>query len=81
MDKTDQAVKDISEVIIHCALENNVPVQWLFHRIQENVFLKTTRLNSDIDYLLDKGDHAKNWYEQQISEYTRRIPIFGIKKE
>jgi len=77
----DQDVKDLAEEIIHCALENNVPVEWLFQRIKENVFLRTTRLNFDIDFLLSKGDPAKEWYEKQIDEYTRRIPIFGIKKE
>jgi hypothetical protein len=80
-DKTDQVVKEIAEEIIHQALENDVPVEWLFHRIKGSVFHKTTRLNSDIDFLLNKGDPAKKWYEEQIAEYTRRIPIFGVKKE
>lgn len=81
MDKIDQDVKDLAEEIIHCALENDVPVEWLFHRIKGSVFHKTTHLNSDIDFLLNRGDQAKEWYEKQVQEFTRRIPIFGIKKE
>jgi hypothetical protein len=80
--KSDEIVNETAEFIILKALESGVSVQWLFHRIQESVFNKTTKLNYDIDFLLAKGSQtADKWHTDKIEEHTRKKKAFGIHKE
>jgi hypothetical protein len=81
LDKTDKSVVNDAKLIIQHALDHNVPVEWYLHRVKGSVFQKTTNLNSDIDFLLNKGEQAEKWYDKNIAEFTRRKKIFGNKKE
>jgi hypothetical protein len=79
---TDEFVNELTILIIRYALEKGLSVQWIFHRIQESTFNKTTKLNYDIDFLLAKGSQtADEWYAFKIEEYTRKKKVFGIQKE
>lgn len=79
---TNEFVNEVTNLIIRYALEKGLSVQWIFHRIQESTFNKTTRLNYDIDFLLAKGSQtADEWHTSKIEEHTRKKKVFGIQKE
>lgn len=76
----NEMMREDAKVLIKHAIDQGVPVEWYFHHLKGYVFKITETTHSDIDFLLSRGDQAKEWYNNKIKEYNRRIPIFGKER-
>jgi hypothetical protein len=79
-DNLDEQFHEDAKLILKHAIDAGVPAEWYWSHLKGHVISETTRLNSDIDFLMNRGDTVKGWYEKQIKEYTHRILIFGKKE-